>query len=1248
MPEDRSRGGAKPLTIFISAVSKEFGPAREAIGTRLAGYGVIIVQKDYPTDLRDGNSIAEAIETADLIICFIGHQYGYEFPPRDRPAYARDGCSWTQWEYDHAKEIVSGNPDKRLVVFIDKAEPREPADLNQVAFRERIYPDEKLSFAGLFFYPYPGIDGFLRVVDKMIVDPRGALAKVQYTYWLKIRDTYRQRTVAAWHRMFPDTYRPEFGDQAKQNLMRAEKAPFIETRKFSILNPKDGEQLRFLHPRCFLTGRDTNEELEARKDADWRPLTQADPGTGDQRSDGERIVDVLRMPAEQSATLGTVELPSPLRLFLISGSGMGKSASLAWFEAKLNGLDADGPSFRLGLLLQAGELRDIADKEKLVSFFADHMLRKSDAPEDDWSENAVRTGLRADIAEGRIVLIIDGLDHIPKDPPLMIESQNTGFFDACPVVMAGRPQALIGWKDERSPGKPNYVVASRWRFIEPKEFASAESEVFLGDIGGEKRLALVEEYLAGLLRVPRVLEYVRTLPAEHLKVVRTMADIYYLAVRRLVTAAMKRPAARQVGPDAGKDLDLEEPDESQVEYMLMMLAALGFMSLCVTFDPTRPRDTQNFDLAMTDERKAMLRQRIYAAKRVRRTPAQLEKDLRGVVAMSSVVDNGILDNAGTLTSIRWSNRTIQQFFAALWLSRYADGATEVAKLLDGGSLKPKWEPRFDSQRARHYVYFPEADMLDLNWKDKGLPSIGRTDITYEFNLLLAEMPREAIEPRRWVAAASAWYDPGLFTGPASKTRIWSAEMLYRSWPTMLYCASQPIDDWWDAPYDKLACHPLGTARASISSHGEAPGDPPDEPTVELAGRVLDRFFGDFDSIRRGERGPEARAAAQEMIASDQWISVPEDANFMMGTLEGAPQGCTTHKVDTYWKEKLLDPVQMHKDTPANIAELGTCEEWFAPGHLTRKDREFDVAWLKGLLEPLWDECGSRPLTRPDRHTSAYIEALDEIEKRFKTQDETPGENPQPVRTFEMHRFPILHRWFWLFAPGHKRVVEAYFHGLTYLTDTNIEEYRRLDAPPTHPPDDHPVIYISWFDAWAFCQWATWQESTSRFGLRLPHEPEWESAARWTKENEKPKRSERAWRWWWGDTFYTDEDSLTPERPLDRRAHTDGRPGMTRAPADARPNGLGFHDILGNVWEWTSTIYSEKRERELIGEDNPNLGYSRFRPQLRPPVNGQRTMRGGLWYYLNLLTTCANRFRYTCNDRDYRIGFRVVREPRSPR
>jgi formylglycine-generating enzyme required for sulfatase activity len=300
-----------------------------------------------------------------------------------------------------------------------------------------------------------------------------------------------------------------------------------------------------------------------------------------------------------------------------------------------------------------------------------------------------------------------------------------------------------------------------------------------------------------------------------------------------------------------------------------------------------------------------------------------------------------------------------------------------------------------------------------------------------------------------------------------------------------------------------------------------------------------------------------------------------------------------------------------------------------------------------LLQPLWDECGDTLPDRPDRDTAAYRQAIAAIAKRFKTQDETPLQNPHCVRSFEMHRLPILNRWYWLFAPGHQLVVQAYLHSLDYLTDSSVEPHRRFDHLPDHPPNDHPVIYISWYDAWAFCQWTNWRSGDKRFGLRLPHEPEWEYAARWTCSPNGPVRSDHAWRWWWGNDFYRDEDSLMPETPVDGRAHVDGRPGQTRAPEHATPNGLGFHDILGNVWEWTASLYNEASEDDLQAVTDSALGYSRLRPVAPPPVNGQRTMRGGLWYYLNILATCTNRFRYECNDRDSRVGFRVVREECPP-
>ena len=230
-------------------------------------------------------------------------------------------------------------------------------------------------------------------------------------------------------------------------------------------------------------------------------------------------------------------------------------------------------------------------------------------------------------------------------------------------------------------------------------------------------------------------------------------------------------------------------------------------------------------------------------------------------------------------------------------------------------------------------------------------------------------------------------------------------MLYRSWPNMMHYACRPLDDWWDTSYDNLSRHPLGWPRDSISLNKELSESDSDD-AADLADLILGRFLGDFERTLSGEQGIDASKAAAGMIASSQWISVPDEPAFMMGTPAGAPQGCPTQKADTYWKQALLDPIQTHRDgaTPRNIAEIGTWKEWFAPGGVGRKGWEFDVAWLKDLLQPLWDEKPAKPPTCANRESPIYIGALREIQKRFKTQDEDAG--GVPAKSARLRNAPL--------------------------------------------------------------------------------------------------------------------------------------------------------------------------------------------------------------------------------------------------
>jgi formylglycine-generating enzyme required for sulfatase activity len=460
-------------------------------------------------------------------------------------------------------------------------------------------------------------------------------------------------------------------------------------------------------------------------------------------------------------------------------------------------------------------------------------------------------------------------------------------------------------------------------------------------------------------------------------------------------------------------------------------------------------------------------------------------------------------------------------------------------------------------------------------------------------------------------------------------------MLYRSWATMHDIAGYPFEDWWDLPYETLIAKASGNARAaaSLHQHREKSGLDQNPAASRVARGVLDRFYADFGNILKGACGRQQQIAAQDMVDQKNWLSVPA-GRFKMGASmkrQGFPP-----KVRAYWIRD-LDDVQTGRQSVDSVARRSTKREWFT-GAQGRLLREGDILWLTETFRLVAPPADAPHPDVPNRNASGYRCALKILEDKWSRRDETPAENPQQVAPFVMHWLPILHRWYYLFAPGYQRTVASYL------------------KPARHPPADHPAIYISWFDAWAFCQWATWtvddpaaKGRRRRYGLRLPHEAEWEYAARWNKKRAgRPERVAYGQRYWWGDTFYKHEDpddkhSAKPEPISNKRAHTIGSPGCTRAPLDAAPNGLGFRDILGNVWEWTANVYETRREGEEKGGDV--MQYSRIYPTDRPPVNCLRTMRGGLWYYLDLLANCTARFRLASDDRDYKMGFRVVREER---
>jgi formylglycine-generating enzyme len=184
---------------------------------------------------------------------------------------------------------------------------------------------------------------------------------------------------------------------------------------------------------------------------------------------------------------------------------------------------------------------------------------------------------------------------------------------------------------------------------------------------------------------------------------------------------------------------------------------------------------------------------------------------------------------------------------------------------------------------------------------------------------------------------------------------------------------------------------------------------------------------------------------------------------------------------------------------------------------------------------------------------------------------------------------------------------------------------------------HPVVHVAYGDAEAFAVWD---------GKSLPTEAEWELAARGGLEGAA---------FAWGDTFLPGEQHMAntwqgefPWESTDR----DGYRGTS--PVDAFPaNGYGLHDMIGNVWEWTTDWYVPKHPNDPVKvcctPHNPRGpqetdSYDPREPAIRIP---RKVIKGGS--HLCAPNYCrryrpAARFPEPIDTSTCHLGFRCVVRP----
>ena len=225
------------------------------------------------------------------------------------------------------------------------------------------------------------------------------------------------------------------------------------------------------------------------------------------------------------------------------------------------------------------------------------------------------------------------------------------------------------------------------------------------------------------------------------------------------------------------------------------------------------------------------------------------------------------------------------------------------------------------------------------------------------------------------------------------------------------------------------------------------------------------------------------------------------------------------------------------------------------------------------------------------------------------------DNEQPpwaaqVDSFYIDPFPVTQKAFreFIAAGGYDTQNLWSSQGWSWRLTTQVDRPLYWSEDPAL--DNHPVCGVSYYEAEAYARFV---------GKRLPTELEWERAVCWATTGK------RTGLYPWGETW-----------PEQEQGNFGGRLTMT-TPVDTFPGGAtpsGCQDLLGNVWEWTSSWF----------EGYPGFQAFPYRGYSEAYFDGRhRVLRGGSWATRPWALRGPLRNWYHPHIREIFAGFRCVQD-----
>lgn len=473
----------------------------------------------------------------------------------------------------------------------------------------------------------------------------------------------------------------------------ADLPPFIASQRMLLLDGSVREPLQHLRPGASRALRPEPHGLEPGNEVDspdqfWKPIAR-----------------------EQLFFDSSIR-----RLCLTSDAGIGKTTTLQWVEQATGGHDPNSLAIYL-------ELKDLPDAwlhflsprgDGAPGVLCEHLIARGNG---QLRPDAAERMLRQLIAQGRLILLVDAIDQTMLEAHVFRKlSALRRFLDvdarACRVIVAGRPYAIDrDWK--------HLFDGPEWRFAQVAPFTEPEQKQYLG----EQHFRHLQNLAVEVLAIPRALESIRTLADAELEKLRTAGDVFWRATDVMLEKAVDNDVARQAG--------------FTIESARWLLAALAFeMTRETNFAGVPTTEMREF------QRRVWQRQGAHSDWD---SLAEFKQQLKLLGKINECLEHAVLD-VSELTQIYWKNKSLQEFFAGLWLTCFASSDDDV------------W--------INENIFLPEAE---------------RTEGLYWVWRFAAEMHVDGRSPSRWVESLGPLYQPG--GGRKGRTRR-STEMLYRSWPTM--------------------------------------------------------------------------------------------------------------------------------------------------------------------------------------------------------------------------------------------------------------------------------------------------------------------------------------------------------------------------------------------------------------------------------------------------------------------------------